>query len=137
MDTILIIRDSVAMCLNKTAEICQPCVNETGTNWQDILIVVAICMTIAIIAISICNRYFKWKDDERDALIKADEEKRKNEEKDRERKQKTDLKDKLLNYYKNRQIKDKKDDKGNVIVYDEDSCNKYVEQLTKMINELK
>lgn len=53
-----------------------------------------------------------------------------------ERKQKSDLQDKLLSYYKDRLIKDKIDDKGNVIEYDEGNCKEYVELLTNMIREL-
>ena len=137
MDTILIIRDSVAMCVNKTAEVCQPCVKENGTNWQDVIIWVTLFVVFAYIARYCIKQYFKWKKDERVMSVDEAKEKKENEEFDRKWKQKTDMKDKLLNYYKERQIKDKKDDKGNVIVYDEDNCNKYVEQLTKMINELK
>lgn len=33
MGTIMIIRDSVTTCVKGTAEICQPCVKDSGTNW--------------------------------------------------------------------------------------------------------
>jgi len=51
MDTIMIIRDSVACCVRKTAEICQPCVKEAGTNCQDVTIVFIICVAIVVVAI--------------------------------------------------------------------------------------
>lgn len=137
MDTIMIIRDSVAMCVNKMAATCQPCVKVVETNWQDILIVVTICMAIAIIAISICNRYFKWKDDERNALIKADEEKRKNEEKDREWKQKVDLMNKLLDLQKNH-AEIKRDEHGNQIKRHDDSAYaKYEQTLRTLVDDVK
>lgn len=144
MDTIMIIRDSVATCVNETAAICQPCVKEAETNWQDVLIVVAICMVFAFIAISICNRYFKWKDDERTAIANAATIKRKNEEDDRNSKigadlqardqsnedhmlkRKEQLEDKLLCYLENR-IKD-----GEAIAEDD----RFVEELQKMIDAI-
>ena len=60
----------------------------------------------------------------------------KEEQEKRNKKQRSDLQDKLLIFYEDRLIKDKKDDLGNVIVYDEDNCKNYVEQLKNMINEL-
>lgn len=92
MDTILIIRDSVASCVNKTAEICQPCVKETGTNCLDVVIVFIICVAIAVIAIYAIRRYFKWKDDERSALANATQQKRSYDEADRIFKQGADTK---------------------------------------------
>lgn len=192
MDTIMIICDSVATCVNKTVDICRPCVKEAGTNWQDVSIVFLICLTLLIIALSALCKYFKWKKYEKDASVNAAKEKRKNDVEDRQwklsvdreahelkrkedkddydkkleeeqkarelkrneeqvdndkrqkdeqeksnKKQRSDLQDKLLIYFEDRLIKDKKDDKGNVIVYDEESCKNYVEQLTNMINEIK
>lgn len=181
MDTIVIIRDSVAMCAKEMHAICSPCVKEAETNWQDVFIVFIICLTLLIIALNgICN-YFKWKKYEKVASADAAKEKRKNDVEDRQwklsvdkdahdlkrkedeedhdkkleekqvdfdkeqkveqekrnKKQRSDLQDKLLIFYEDRLIKDKKDDKGNVIVYDEDNCKEYVEQLKNMINELK
>ena len=68
----------------------------------------------------------------------VDNDKRQKEEQEKSnKKQRIDLQDKLLIFYEDRLIKNKKDDKDNVIVYDEENCKKYVEQLTNMINELK
>lgn len=144
MDTIMIIRDSVAMCVNKTVEICQPCVKETGTCWQDIVIVGIVCVAIASIAIYAVYRYFKWKDDERTAIANAAIIKRKNEEDDRNSKigadsqardqsnedhmlkRKEQLEDKLLCYLENR-IKD-----GETIANDD----RFVEELQKRIDAI-
>lgn len=84
MDTIMIIRDSVAMCMNKTAEMCHPCVKEAGTCWQDIVIVGIVCAAIASIAIYAVYRYFKWKEYERTAIANAATIKRKNDVEDRQ-----------------------------------------------------
>lgn len=92
MDTILIIRDSVASCVKKTAEICQPCVKEAETNCLDVVIVFIICVAIAVIAIYAIRRYFKWKDDERSASANAAKQKRSNDEADRKFKQEVDTK---------------------------------------------
>ena len=92
MDTILIIRDSVASCVKKTAEICQPCVKEAETNCLDVVIVFIICFAITAIAIYAIRRYFKWKDDERSALDNAAQQKRSNDEADRKSKQEADTK---------------------------------------------
>ena len=64
MDTILIIRDSVACCVNKTAEICQPCIKEVGASWQDVVFVGIICAAILIIALFAICKYYNDKEKE-------------------------------------------------------------------------
>lgn len=91
MDTIMILRDSVATFMKGTADICQPCVKEAGTNCQDVAIVFIICVAIAAIVIYAIKRYFKWKDDERSASANAAQQKRSNEEADRKLKQEADI----------------------------------------------
>ena len=132
MDTILIIRDSVATCVNKTTEICPPCMKVTDSFWSEIFSKSVLYITILLIAYWILKGFFNWIIQMSLLIIK-----RKDDVGDRRWKQKADLQDKLLNYYKDRLIKDKKDDKGNVIMFDDDNCKKYVEQLTNLINELK
>ena len=91
MDSTMTICDSVATCVNKTAEICQHCVKETETNCLDVAIVFIICVAIAVVAIYAIRRYFKWKDDERTALANAAQQKRSNDEADRKLKQEADI----------------------------------------------
>ena len=91
MDSTMTICDSVATCVNKTAEICQHCVKETETNCLDVAIVFIICVAIAVVAIYAIRRYFKWKDDERTALANAAQQKRSNEEADRKLKQEANI----------------------------------------------
>ena len=52
-----------------------------------------------------------------------------------ERKQKTDLQDKLLNYYKDRLIINKEDDKGNLIEYNQEICDAYIKRIEEMLNQ--
>ena len=90
MDTIMIIRDSVATCVYKTAITCQPCVKEAGTTWQDVAIVFLICSTLVIIALYAICRYYRCKKDESDASVALAKVKRDNDVKDREWKLRVD-----------------------------------------------
>ena len=60
MDTILIIRDSVATCVNKTAEICPPCMKVTDSFWSDIFSKSVLYITILLIAYWILKGFFNW-----------------------------------------------------------------------------
>lgn len=134
MDTILVIRDSVACCVRKTAEICQPCVKEAETNCLDVAIVFIICVAIALVAIYAIRRYFKWKDDERKALETAADNKRKYEMEDRKLKQKADLEDKLLSHLKD-SAEIKRDEDGNEIAkFNPEASKEYTKLLNQMIN---
>ena len=134
MDTIIVIRDSVACCVSKTAEICQPCVREVGSSWSDFAIVVIICITLVIISCYAISRYFRWKDDERKALETAAEKKRKYEMEDRKSKQKADLEDKLLSHLKDC-AEIKRDEDGNEIAkFNPEASKEYTKVLNQMIN---
>ena len=65
MDTIMIICDSVAMCVKKAADVYPPCVKDYGTNNNDIIIVAIICGTILLISLFAFWKYYKNKDNER------------------------------------------------------------------------
>ena len=135
MDTILIIRDTVACCVMKTADNCQPCVKEVGTTWPDFAIVVTICVTLLIIVCYAIGRYFQWKDDERKALETAADNKRKYENEDRKLKQRADLEDKMLSHLKEL-AEIKRDEDGNEIsIFNEGGSKKYTEMLDQMIKE--
>ena len=84
MDTIMIIRDSVATCLKETAEICLPCVKEAETSWQDVIIWVTLFVAFAYVVRYGIKQYFKCKKDERDASAVSAKEKRENDVKDRQ-----------------------------------------------------
>lgn len=143
MDT-LIIRDSVAIVTDKATFTCQPCVKEI-LAFNEVIIVTVICMTVIIIALCAIFRYFKWKDDVRNAIKAAEEKKREFEEKDRgtkkqadkeahdqnqqdhKLKRKEELENKLHNYMGNR-IKE-----GDSI----DENDKYIAELQQRINAIK
>lgn len=117
MDTIMIICDSVATCINKTAEVCQPCVKEAKTNCLDVAIWGLICLSLAFVVWYAIHRYFKWKDDERIALASAAEEKRKQEGIISENKQQADLLSKLLNFKEEltkKEVANKLDEKASI-----------------------
>ncbi len=61
MDTLLVLRDSVAFVGGKASIICQPSVQEFGCNWHEVIIVGTICLTILIIALYGITVYFRWK----------------------------------------------------------------------------
>lgn len=84
MDTIMIIRDSVATCVNKTAEICQPCVKEAGTTWQDVAIAFLVCLTLYLIVRYVIYKYYQYKKEERKASADAAQKERENDIEDRE-----------------------------------------------------
>ena len=134
MDTLMIIRDSVATCVNKTAEICQHCVKEAETNWLDVLIIGIICATIVIIVLNVTCHYLKLKKAEREAQQKAAENKRSNEIEDRKLKQKADLQDKLLSLQKDC-AEIKRDDHGNICPkYNDKAYKDYRNSLVMLIN---
>ena len=90
-------------CCQDTAPIVK-CVHEleTATSDNDVLIVGMTCCTIVLVAIIATCGLLLWKWLERRANRKASEQKRQWEEEDKDRKQKADLKDKMLNAIKDK-----------------------------------
>ena len=66
----MIIRDSVACCINNTAEMSQPCMKEVGNSYNDVAIVGFICATVLIIAFFAICKYYNDKEKERENQIK-------------------------------------------------------------------
>lgn len=115
---VIAVNDSIAVKTSKVTEILQSVVKETETNWQDVIIAVAItfavCATIIIVAWIAKSAILSWKEkvinaqkQERDGKKQneedeykrkqdADRENRTNMLKDEERKRKTVLIDKKL-----------------------------------------
>lgn len=100
MDTIMIIRDTVATCVNKTAAICPYCARGSETSDNDVVIVMAICGTILIISFFITFKYFKLKADERATMKEVEKEKRDQAAKDRKEEKKAKLQNDLLSFLK-------------------------------------
>ena len=137
MDTIMIIRDSVATCVNKMATICQPCVKEPDTNWQDVIIWVTLFIAFAYVVRYGIKQYFIWKKAERAANDAITNAKREQDKNDRDWKQKADLKNKLLDIQKDH-AEIKRDEHGNLYKkYDDSAYAKYEKTLKALINDEK
>ena len=129
MDTLMIICDSVATCMNKTAGTCQPVV-ETNKCDNDVIIAAFICATILIIVLYGLYKYFKLKTDERNALTNTEKEKREQEEKARIEEQKKKLQSDLLSYLKEK-AGAKKDNGKEISVQEfEDIYTKTIKEIT-------
>lgn len=128
MDTIMIIRDSVACCINNTAEMSQPCVKEVGTSWQEVVMTGLEYAFILCLVYLLLKGFLKWR-----GQMFLTKTKRKHELEDRILKQKADLKDKLLGHLKDC-AEIKRDEEGNEIhKFDSDASNAYIEMLNQMI----
>jgi hypothetical protein len=162
MDTIMIIRDSVACCINNTAEMSQPCMKEVGNSCNDVAIVGIICGTILFLAIIAVVAYFIQKGCERKAQKNVAEKKREQEIKDRKEKQKADLQSKLLSHWesliyetKEVDVEDKLEDQKaeaegekskkkprmkkvkEMRVYNKTAGDKFVTEIQNIINAIK
>ena len=129
MDTILIIRDSVATCVKGTADICQHCVKEAETSNNDVTIVVIICGTILLLAIISVIAYLVQKCNDRKAFENASIRKREYEEKDREYKHYVELLNKLLN---TEEMLIKKESASKI---EEKACRRYIKELKNLITK--
>ena len=70
MDTLIIVSDTLAVKFKAVADVCQPCIEETGTNWCDVLIVLTVCICVGYIAVRGISRYYNDKKEEREYLTK-------------------------------------------------------------------
>ncbi|MBE6310995.1 MAG: hypothetical protein E7080_08090 [Bacteroidales bacterium] len=65
-DDVIVVNDSIAVKMSKVIEILQPVVKGAETNWQDVIIAVAItfavCATIIIVAWIAKIMILSWKD---------------------------------------------------------------------------
>lgn len=125
MDTIMIIRDSVATCIKGTAATCQPCMKMTETSWLDVAVVGLVCLAVAVIAIYAIYRFFKWKDDVR----QASKESMKNPTggTSPDNKVKAEYISKLLRHLESLAIKE------NANKFDKDASDKYIDVLKNLI----
>ena len=67
MKTLMVICNTFATCVKGMVATCQPCVKVTETSWLDVLEVGLVCLAVAVVAIYAIYRFFKWKDDVRQA----------------------------------------------------------------------
>lgn len=66
MDTLTVVSDTLAVKFKAVADFCQPCIDGTGTNFCDVLIVLIICICIGFIAACGISKYYNNKKEERD-----------------------------------------------------------------------
>lgn len=132
MDTIMIIRDSVATCLKGMADSCLPSEKDAGISWQEVILSGLKYAFVLCIVYWVINNFFKWW-----TQYSMKKTQRTHEIEDRKWKQESILKDKLLSYLKERTFTDEKNDEGDMIrKYHQEGCTAYTEKLNEMITEL-
>lgn len=91
---VIAVNDSIAVKTNKVTEILQSVVKGTETNWQDVIIAVAItfavCATIIIVAWIAKSAILSWKEKVINAQKQERDDKKQNEEDEYKRKQDAD-----------------------------------------------
>ena len=90
--------DSAIVELAKVINTCQPCVQEAGTNCNDIAIAGIICLAIVIIAIIAKGALESWKKAEQDAADAERKAKEEKEEVESKRKREADCQGKLIDF---------------------------------------
>ena len=91
---VIAVNDSIAVKTSKVTEILQSVVKGTETNWQDVIIAVAItfavCATIIIVAWIAKSAILSWKEKVINAQTQERDDKKQNEEDEYKRKQDAD-----------------------------------------------
>ncbi len=118
MDTLFILQDTVLVDVVKVIDSCQPYVHEAETSWQDVAIVLCICVTlIIIVTLGVCRffanlekeRKYKKEREVQQRNWEIEDNKRKNDEEfikrnwqyeDIERKRQDDFLNKYLEFLK-------------------------------------
>jgi hypothetical protein len=149
---VIVVNDSIAVKMSKVTEILQPVVKRAETNWQDVIIPVAItfavCATIIIVEWIAKSAILSWKEkvinaqkqerddknqneeDEYKRKQDADRENRTNMLKDEERKRKTVLIDKKLQIlYEICYDLNKEEPQKVVKKYDDEAVKNYIAAL--------
>ena len=132
--------DSTVVELVKALNACQPCIHEAETSCNDVKIVGIICIAIVIVAFVAKWTILPW---QRAALASRKEEREAKERIDKvesERKQGSDLRDKLLTFInKLTLLGDYNKDKDKIINTQKDirqvECRYYINVLKSLINK--
>jgi len=80
MDTLLILRDTITANVVKITDSCSHCVQETETNWHDVIIVGIICFFVTICIGIISFAFYKWQKTKYCYQYKANEQKYQHEQ---------------------------------------------------------
>ena len=107
MNTTIMCDSLQAVCSGRMADVCLSRVNQSGTNWQTVIIFVIIFSSILAFALVWICKYYNWKKREQDDQIKANEKRREQEKEDREYKRQTELQEKLLKHMESQVFKTK------------------------------
>ena len=137
-DTIAL-SDSAVVELAKVINTCQPCLREVETNCNDVKIVAIICIAIVIVALIARCAVLSWKDAEIKAA-NAEREAKENEADIAKRKQKADLRDKLVFFLEKNTTKEEYDENAGKMIkkqreFDSEECQYYIEVLKSLIKE--
>lgn len=122
------------MKVTKTADAYLTCVNETGTNCNDVVIVFIICTAIVLVVLIAKWALLSWKKAESDYQEKEFLNKQKKDEVESLRKQKADLMGKKLEIYK--EILEKRLEILKDLCYEEKLCDE-TEKTKKVIKFIK
>ena len=124
MNTLIIICDSVATCVKRTAATCLPCVKNAEEYCCDVMIVGIICLTI-LLAIIVFAVYLKVKATERKTYEQSRQEPC--GETSSNNKVRAEYISKLLKHLESLAIKEE------AVKYDKAGSDRYIEVLKKLI----
>lgn len=87
---VIVVSDSIAVKMSKVTDVLQPVIKGDETNGQDVIIAIAICATIIIVAWIAKSAILSWKEKVINAQKKERDDKKQNEEDEYKRKQDAD-----------------------------------------------
>ena len=133
---VIVVNDSIAIKMSKVTEILQPVVKGAETNWQNVIIAVAItfavCVTIIIVAWIAKSTILSWKEKVIEAQKQERTDRAKKEKEESDRKRNSDILDKKLQILSAICCEQNKDDSKKVVKkYDDKAVEKYIDALNE------
>jgi len=132
--------DSAVVELAKVISACKPCVQEAGTNCNDVWIVVIVCIAIVLVALITKRAICSWKDANVNVLKEERLEKARKEKEEAQRKMLHNLIEKRIDALKDRAVTKDKD--GKITGYKESSSDDFkaydkalIEYMGKSVKE--
>ena len=134
----IVVNDSIAVKMSKVTEILQPVVQGAETNWQNVIIAVAItfavCATIIIVAWIAKSTILSWKEKVIEAQKQERTDRAKKEKEESDRKRNSDILDKKLQILSAICCEQNKDDSKKVVKkYDDKAVEKYIDALNEVL----
>ena len=140
MNTTIMCDSLQAVCSGRMADVCLSRVNQSGANWQTVIIFAIIIFSILAFGIVWISKYYNWKQKEQKAQEEASNKKRIQEKEDREYKRQAELQEKLLKHLESQLFKtikydelDKNKTYREVKELDPKASQTYKDQLDKLI----